>query len=105
MWSWPARYATAAGGTSPRVDKERSQEPDRRELNGEPQPRVIFPHLINDAAVTVVEAKVLAQLRERGLARIAAIAALLVGGQEIDGHVVPSGRWDGARTISQLRGD
>src|SRR5687768_5569993 len=74
------------GRTAPPADRPgRSQEPDRGELNGEPEPRVVFAQLINDAAITVVEVKVRTQLCARRLAGIAAIAALLVGGQEIDG--------------------
>jgi len=57
-------------------------------LNGEAESCVVLAQLIHDAAVTIVEMEVLAQLCARGLARIAAIAALLVGGQEIDGHDV-----------------
>ena len=84
-----ARCPRGAARAASRINQEGSQEPNRGELNGEPEPCVVFAQLINDAAVTVVEVKVLAQLRARGLAGIAAIAALLVGGQEIDGHDVP----------------
>jgi hypothetical protein len=45
-----------------RINQEGSQEPDRRELNGESEPCVVFAQLINDASVTVVEVKVLARV-------------------------------------------
>ena len=105
MRGWPIQIAPLAGGISnvelarqvcdcarrhvARVDQEGSRESDRGELNGEAEPRVVFAQLINDAAITVVEVKVLAQLRVRGFAGITAITALLIGGQEIDGHGVP----------------
>src|SRR5437588_3816440 len=63
-----------------RINQESSQEPDRRELGCVPKPRVVFTQLIDDAAVTIIEMEVLAQLRARGLTRIVAIAALLLGG-------------------------
>ena len=102
---WPIQVALQAGGISDsqllcqvrdrwrwnvsRIDQEGSQEPDRSELNGKPESRVVFAQLVNNAAVTVVEGKVLAHPRARGLACIAAIAALLVGGQKSTGMASP----------------
>ena len=63
---------------------------------------MIFAQLIDVATVTIVEVEVLAQLCARCFIRIAAIAALLVGCQKIDGmgcfRAVGPGR-----TVSQLR--
>jgi len=73
---WPIEIARQAGGISdielarkvrdrrgrhvPRIDQERSQEPDRRKLGCIPKPRVVFAQLINDSAIAVVEMEVLA---------------------------------------------
>jgi transposase-like protein DUF772 len=56
--------------------------------------------LVDDGAVAVIQVEELGQLGGRGLAVVAAIAALLVAGQEGDGHRGPSGGGMGAHAIA-----
>ncbi len=68
------------------VGQEGAQESHRAELHGEPQTVVVSSVPIDQAPVGVVEMEVATELGGRRLARIAAVAALLLLSQEVDGH-------------------
>jgi hypothetical protein len=68
------------------VGEESAQEPRRAELHGEPEAGVIAPAPGDEAAIGVVEVEVAFEQGTRRLARVAAIASLLILGQEVDGH-------------------
>src|SRR5262249_13230396 len=72
-----------------RIGQEGAQESHRAELHGEPEARVIAPAAGDEATILVVEVKVSLQLGWCGLARVAAVAALLLHGQEVDWHPCP----------------
>jgi hypothetical protein len=71
------------------VGQEGAQEAHRCELRGEAESRVNGPTPADEATILVVEVEVALQLGGRGLTRLAAIAALLIPGQEVDGHPEP----------------
>ena len=68
------------------IVEERPQEPDRSQLQGKAQPVVVATPRLQHRAVGVVEMEVATELGGRGLAGVAAVAPLLLRGQEIDGH-------------------
>ena len=72
-----------------RVGQESAQEPHRPELHGEPEAVVIAPAPGDEATILVVEVEVAFELGGRRLARVAAVAPLLILGQEVDGHPRP----------------
>ena len=75
-----------AGRDIGRVGEEGAQEPDRDQLQREAQPVLVPTALGDQGEVGVIEMEVPSQLRGRGLAGVAAVAPLLLRGQEIDGH-------------------
>jgi hypothetical protein len=71
------------------VGEESAQEPHRAELDGEPEASVIAPAPGDEAAIGVVEVEVAFEQGTRRLARVTAIASLLLFGQEVDRHPGP----------------
>jgi hypothetical protein len=71
------------------VGQEGAQESHRSELHGEPQAVVIPSVPCDRTAIRIVEMEIASELGGRRLAGVAAIAALLLLGQEIDGHPCP----------------
>ena len=71
------------------VGQEGPQEPHGPELHGEPEPVVIPSVPVDQTSVRVVEMEVASQLCGRRLTGVAAVAALLLPGQEVDGHPRP----------------
>ena len=71
------------------VGQEGPQEPHGPELHGESEPVVIPSVPIDQTAIRVVEMKVASQLPGRRLTGVPAVAALLLPGQEVDGHPGP----------------
>ena len=68
------------------VGQEGAQESYGPQLHREPEARGIAPAAGDEAAIRVVEVEVALQLGGRRFARIAAIAPLLLPGQEVDWH-------------------
>ena len=64
-----------AGRDLGRVGEERAQEPDRDQLQREAQPVLVPTALGDQGEIGVVEMEVPSQLRGRGLAGVAAVAA------------------------------
>lgn len=71
------------------VGQKGAQEPHRAELHREPQPVVASSAPMDENAFRVVEMEVASELGSRRLARVATVAALLLFGQEVDGHSKP----------------
>ena len=71
------------------VGQEGAQESHRSELHGESEASVIAPAPADETTILVVEVKVSLQLGGRGLTCVAAVTALLILGQEVDGHPRP----------------
>jgi hypothetical protein len=69
-----------------RVGEEGAQEPNCDHLQCEAQPVLVPTALGDQGQVGVIEMEVPSQLGGRGLASVAAVALLLLRGQEIDGH-------------------
>ena len=82
----PAQVGDHAGWDIDRVGEEGAQESDRGQLQGEAQPVLVPAPLGDQGAVGVVEVEIPCQLGGRGLAGVAAVAPLLLRGQEVDGH-------------------
>ena len=68
------------------VGQERTQESHRAELHGEPETVVVSSVPVDQEPVCVVEMEVATELGCRRLAGVAAVAALLLLRQEVDGH-------------------
>ena len=68
------------------VGEESAQEPHRAQLHGEPEAVVIATASGDEAAIGVVEVEVAIEQSGRRLARVAAVAPLLILSQEVDRH-------------------
>lgn len=73
-----------------RVSQEGAEEPRRGELDGEPEPIVVTAALADQSVVALVEEEVAVQLRLRRHACVAAVAADLLVGEELNRHQHPS---------------
>ena len=71
------------------VGQEGAQESHRSELHGEAEAGVIAPAPGDETTILVVEVKVASSWAGDGLTGVAAVAALLILGQEVDGHPRP----------------
>ena len=69
-----------------RIGQERTQKPNRTELEGKAQARVLVTTRFQQRAVSVIEMKVKGQLFWGWLSHIAAIPAALLSRQERNGH-------------------
>jgi hypothetical protein len=85
----PAEMGDNARRDLGQVGQEGPQEPHGPELHGKPQAVVITSVPGDELTIRIVEMEVAAPLCRRWLARIAAVAALLLRGQEVDGHPGP----------------
>jgi hypothetical protein len=82
----PGEVGHDARGDLGGVGEESTQEPHRTELHGESEAGVIAPASGDQGAIRVVEVEVAFEQGARRLARVAAVAPLLILGQEVDGH-------------------
>jgi hypothetical protein len=71
------------------VGQEDAQESHRPELHGKAEARGIAPAPADETTILVIQMKVAPQLGGCRLACVAALAALLFLGQEVDGHPRP----------------
>ncbi len=85
----PGEVGHDSRGDLGQVGQEGAQEPHGPELHGEPEAVVIAPASGDEATILVVEVEVAFELGGRWLARVAAIAPLLILGQEVDRHPRP----------------
>ena len=85
----PGEVGHDSRGDFGQVGQEGAQKPHGPDLRGEPETVVIAPAPGDEATILVVEVEVAFELGGRWLARVAAIASLLILGQEVDRHPRP----------------
>ena len=85
----PGEVGHDSRGDFGQVGQEGAQKPHGPDLRGEPETVVITSASGDEATILVVEVEVAFELGGRWLARVAAIAPLLILGQEVDRHPTP----------------
>ncbi len=94
MPSWAATCTTTSSGTSVGVSQEGAEEAHGAQLHREAEPVVLPATNIDQLSVGGVQVEVAVQLSPGGITGVAAIAPLLLGGEELDDHQV-LGAWVG----------